>query len=473
MSNTFPTSLNNYVGSETLSAAGHAQAHNAYEAKIGTGSSTPTANTYFKGTGTGTSAWAAFSIDLTTDVTGTLPVANGGTGVTASTGTVAVVLSTSPTLVTPILGVATATSINKVAITAPASSATLTIANGKTLTASNTLTLAGTDSTTITFQATDTYVGRATTDTLTNKTINSTTNVIGPSTLLSFNSPQGFLINGKIVPSVASNDLTVAIKGLDGSDPSATNPVYCRIGDSIRSITSALSVTKNDGTNWFDSGGAELATKETDYFVYLGYNATDGVVVGFSRIPYATKYGDFSATSTNAAYCAISTITTAASTDYYQNIGRFAATLSAGAGYTWTVPTFTAINLIQYPIYESRWLAFVPVDTGFSAVPTNVTAKYSLRGAGGTGEMVWWRQGTDGGTSNATTWTQTLPFPALNTTFFPGIAKDNGGGYVISSNVTSAGNKAFTLYPTAALGGNWTSSGVKNAVFWETMTQIA
>ena len=39
------------------------------------------------------------------------PVANGGTGVTASTGTTAVVLSTSPTLVTPILGAASATSI--------------------------------------------------------------------------------------------------------------------------------------------------------------------------------------------------------------------------------------------------------------------------------------------------------------------------------------------------------------------------
>ena len=39
-----------------------------------------------------------------------LPVANGGTGVTTSTGSGSVVLSTSPTLVTPTLGVATATS---------------------------------------------------------------------------------------------------------------------------------------------------------------------------------------------------------------------------------------------------------------------------------------------------------------------------------------------------------------------------
>ena len=91
------------------------------------------------------------TIALASGVSGVLPVANGGTGVTSSTGTVAVVLSTSPTLVTPVLGVATATSVNKVALTAPATGSTLTIADGKTLTASNTLTLAGTDSTTMTF----------------------------------------------------------------------------------------------------------------------------------------------------------------------------------------------------------------------------------------------------------------------------------------------------------------------------------
>ena len=43
-------------------------------------------------------------IGLATHVSGTLPVANGGTGVTSSTGSGSVVLSTSPTLVTPALG---------------------------------------------------------------------------------------------------------------------------------------------------------------------------------------------------------------------------------------------------------------------------------------------------------------------------------------------------------------------------------
>ena len=47
----------------------------------------------------------------------------------------------SPTLVTPVLGVATATSINKVAITAPATAATLTIANNQTLTVNGSATI--------------------------------------------------------------------------------------------------------------------------------------------------------------------------------------------------------------------------------------------------------------------------------------------------------------------------------------------
>lgn len=92
-------------------------------------------------------------------------------GGASSTGSGGLVRTTSPTLVTPILGVAAATTINKVALTAPATGSTLTIADGKTLTSSNTLTLAGTDGTTQTFQASDTIVGRATTDTLTNKRI--------------------------------------------------------------------------------------------------------------------------------------------------------------------------------------------------------------------------------------------------------------------------------------------------------------
>lgn len=76
---------------------------------------------------------------------------SGGSASGGSTGTGLLVRQTSPTLITPVLGVATATSINKVAITAPATSATVTIADGKTFTCSNTLTFTGTDASSVAF----------------------------------------------------------------------------------------------------------------------------------------------------------------------------------------------------------------------------------------------------------------------------------------------------------------------------------
>lgn len=189
------------------------------------------------------------------------------------------------------------------------------------------------------------------------------------------------LINGKIVPTAPSNNLTVAIKTLTDTDPSPTNPVGIWIGNQLRWITSALSVTRNAGTNWFNSGSSELATREIDYFVYIGFNTSTGNLnIGISRLPYGRVGNDFSFTNTNERAITISEAGFAG-TDNVVNIGRFAATLSAGAGHTWSVPTFSNANLIQEPIYETRWLDWTPVYTAGTMTYTSVTlaiAKYQI-----------------------------------------------------------------------------------------------
>ncbi len=126
--------------SSTLAAAGHTSLHNvladearAIATKMGTGSSTPTANIVLRGTGAGTSSWGA--VVLTTDVSGILPQGNGGTGTTGATGGGSVVYATSPTIVTPTITSPTITgaTITTSALTTPTigdfSNATHTHAN--------------------------------------------------------------------------------------------------------------------------------------------------------------------------------------------------------------------------------------------------------------------------------------------------------------------------------------------------------
>lgn len=88
----FPSGTPSYVtpiAGETLAAGNHTALHTQEEAdiialanKVGTGASTPISGTVLRGNGTGTSTWG--DADLTTDVTGALPIANGGTAATTA-----------------------------------------------------------------------------------------------------------------------------------------------------------------------------------------------------------------------------------------------------------------------------------------------------------------------------------------------------------------------------------------------------
>lgn len=250
---------------------------------------------------------------------------------------------------------------------------------------------------------------------------------------------EGTMWNGKISPTVSSNNLTLALKTLAGTDPTSTDPVWVMLGGTLRTITSALSVTANAATNWCNAGAAETATKEIDFFVYLGYNTTDGVVIGFSRIPYVRQYSTFNTGSSNERYCRISNIANAAAVDPYAVIGRFAATLSAGAGYTWTVPTYTPSNLVQEPIYETRVLDFLSAITPQAGSLASIvrSEKYQV-----VGQSFVFDIGDNFTTQgSAPAYIQfSIPFSPSLAPSFSAVISDAS---VTSSNVTSSSNLLF------------------------------
>ena len=270
----------------------------------------------------------------------------------------------------------------------------------------------------------------------------------------------GMMLNGKLSVTVSANDLIVALKTRAGTDPSTTDSVAININGTIRVVTAATSITLADATNWFNAGSAELATKEIDLFAYAIWDSNSSVVaIAPSRIPFGRLVSDFSATTTNEKH--LGNYANYTSTDEVANIGRFAATLSAGAGYTWTVPTFTNSNLIQEPCFETRWLTWVPVVQAGNPTYGTVTyplARYKVKDA-----LVNYQFGCSG-TGSGTAGTGiafTLPFEAAQSALTdppllgPGWTSD---GNVACQGFIIAGTPDLIKFFKYNLG-NFTNSG--------------
>lgn len=270
----------------------------------------------------------------------------------------------------------------------------------------------------------------------------------------------------KINPSVATNDLTVALTHADGTAPSSTRPLYVRINDTWYSFTAATTYTKNDGTNWHNAGSAELNGNPIDFFLYViaETGASAGAKIGHSRIAHARTMADFINTTTNEKYIA-GNWTNFNSTDKVEVIGRFRAQLSATPNFYWSI---ASALVIHKPIYETDWLIFTPTITGFSANPTNTIYQYKVRN---TDVILRSRQAANG-TSNATTFTMTTPFTALTLTnaawqsvAIPSI--DNGAatsspGFV---QILSATNTINVYKDSAAAA--WTNANGKRVGYFE------
>lgn len=133
---------------------------------------TPTSGVATNLTGTAAGLTAG-NVTTNANLTGVITSSGNATSIASQTGTgTKFVVDTSPALITPALGVATATSLNGDTFTT--GSYTLTGTAAKTLNFTNTLTLSGTDATTMTFPATsDTVMGLATAQTVTAAQTNS------------------------------------------------------------------------------------------------------------------------------------------------------------------------------------------------------------------------------------------------------------------------------------------------------------
>lgn len=125
-----------------------------------------------------------------------------------------------------ILGAATATSINKVAITAPATSATITVADGKTLTCSNTLTFTGTDSSSVAFGAGGTvlYSPGGTWNKISSSSASSSSQIVF--TGLSTSYARYRVVMQNVTPATDNTFLKVQVSTDNGSTFVSTNTYY-------------------------------------------------------------------------------------------------------------------------------------------------------------------------------------------------------------------------------------------------------
>jgi len=335
---------------------------------------------------------------------GTLPVARGGTGVTTSTGSGSVVLSTSPTLTTPVLGTPTSVNLTN-AVGLPLTTGvtgTLPVANGGTGTSTPAL-VAGTNVTI--------------TGTWPNQTINSTggggggTVNSGTAGQLTYYAASGTAVSGNANATISSGALTLGVAGAAAGrvlfSGSTSGAVTVQSAAAAGTWTMTLPTTA--GTN-----GYVLSTNGSGVTSWIAASAGGGTVTSVD-----VSGGSTGLTTSGGPITASGTIT-------------IAGTLAAASG--GTGQTSYTIGDLLYASTSTALSKLADVATGNALISGGIGAAPSWGKIGLTTHVSGILSGTNGGTGvNNGANTITL-----------------GGNISTASSFTTSGANALTLTTSGA-----------------------
>jgi hypothetical protein len=435
----------------------------------------------------------------------TLNIGSGGTLGTGAYATIADYAPlVSPSFTTPTLGVASATSINKVAITAPATSATLTLANGSTLATAGAFstTLTATATTTLTLPTTGTLATLAGSEALTNKTINGLTVTSSTGTLTVANSKTA-TVNNTITfagtdsttmtfPSTSSTVTTTAQPGTltgtltlrVGTASVGTAPLYLQSGTNL--TAAAAGAVEFDGTSLFftpsttrktiaftdstmsgnTTGSAATLTTTRSLWGqnFNGSAAVTGAMTGVTSVTgtsgslFYIKAGDYTSTSGqgNHTYVYGGQATAATGTAQGGNVYIYAGasdSVSGTAG-SITIGAGEIINLTGTVKLTSLGTSgFVKLSTGGQLVQdTNTYLTSASASSAGFTKKYAENNGALTATSGAVTWTVTHNLNTSNVVV--DVYQNSTNASVEVDIVTTSANVVTLTFNSASLTGS-------------------